>query len=264
MSDDTSWQSNEAHHSRQHPSSDQRSDISHLLKNWKYDPSGVTARTIKGVDGRRKIQMRLDLGVFQMEISGRPDGTRPREFDSLLDYYRFLQNTSAKKLNLSDDDCSELQQEAVQFYYRYLACFAIKDYESVVRDTRHNLGILEFITEHTTEAAAWEFLQFKPYVLMMESRALAEKAALGENYHEAIEEVQRGLKTIRNFWQEQGELELRESSYEIDVLSELLQSLKDRKPTREVGKLKERLHHAISTEDFEQAAQIRDQLAAME
>jgi len=224
----------------------------------------VTARTIKGEDGRPKIQMRLDLGIFQMEVTGRPDGTRPREFDSLLDYYRFLQNTSSKKLHLTDDDCSELQQEAVQFYYRYLACFAIKDYESVVRDTRHNLDILEFITEHTSEDAAWEFLQFKPYVLMMESRALAEKAALGENYHEAIEEVQRGLKTIRTFWEEQGELELRESSYEIDVLSDLLQQLKDRKPTREVGKLKERLHHAISTEDFEQAAQIRDLLASMD
>ena len=31
--------------------------------------------------------MRIDLGLLQMELDGRPDGQRPHGFESLLDYY---------------------------------------------------------------------------------------------------------------------------------------------------------------------------------
>ena len=62
-------------------------DISHILKKWPYRPGEVTARRISGRDGREKIQLRLDLGLLQMEASGRPDGERPHGFESLLAYH---------------------------------------------------------------------------------------------------------------------------------------------------------------------------------
>ena len=34
-------------------------------------------RFVAGDDGREKIQMRIDLGLIQMETTGRPDGERP-------------------------------------------------------------------------------------------------------------------------------------------------------------------------------------------
>ena len=238
-------------------------DLGPILESWAYDPASVTARKIVGEDGSEKIQLRLDMGVLQMETEGRPDGSRPRGFDTLLDYFKFMRNTS-KRLALSDEDFSALQQESVQFYYRYQACYALLDYEAVIRDTRHNLGILEFITANADEDTSWEFLQFKPYVLMMESRALAEKEAQAEDYRLAIEQVQRGLRTIREFWEDQGEMELKESSYEIEVLNELLQSLKERKPAGEITRLRDALHHAIETEDFERAAELRDRLARID
>jgi hypothetical protein len=51
-------------------------DISTILRDWDFDPEGVTVRTIQGDDGREKVQLRLDLGVMQMEMDGRPDGER--------------------------------------------------------------------------------------------------------------------------------------------------------------------------------------------
>ena len=51
-------------------------DISNLTSGWPYDADEVRARWIQADDGTRKVQLRLDLGVFQMEIEGRPDGTR--------------------------------------------------------------------------------------------------------------------------------------------------------------------------------------------
>ena len=60
----------------------------HLLDGWEFEPDQLQVRFITGDDGREKIQMRIDLGVIQMEIDGRPDGERPEGFESLLDAMR--------------------------------------------------------------------------------------------------------------------------------------------------------------------------------
>src|SRR5947209_16237480 len=62
--------------------------IDRALHNWEYEPGAVQARLIKAGDGRQVIQMRVDLGVLQLETSGRPDGGRPHGCDTYLDYLR--------------------------------------------------------------------------------------------------------------------------------------------------------------------------------
>ena len=62
-------------------------DILPLLKGWDYEPGTINVRKINGLDGKPKLQMRLDLGLLQMELTGRPDGAKPHGYDSLLDYY---------------------------------------------------------------------------------------------------------------------------------------------------------------------------------
>jgi hypothetical protein len=54
-----------------------RRDIDEALRNWDYKSGVVQARLVRAGDGREVLQMRVDLGVLQMETSGRPDGTRP-------------------------------------------------------------------------------------------------------------------------------------------------------------------------------------------
>ena len=39
-----------------------------------YEPDQLQVRIIISDDGNEKIQMRIDLGMVQMEILGRPDG----------------------------------------------------------------------------------------------------------------------------------------------------------------------------------------------
>ena len=58
-----------------------------MLKGWDYEPGTINVRKINGLDGEPKLQMRLDLGLLQMEMTGRPDGRRPHGSESLLDYY---------------------------------------------------------------------------------------------------------------------------------------------------------------------------------
>src|SRR2546429_7269356 len=62
-------------------------DLTPLLKGWDYEPGTINVRKIFGADGRPKVQMRVELGLLQMELNGRPDGARPHGHESLLDYF---------------------------------------------------------------------------------------------------------------------------------------------------------------------------------
>lgn len=63
-------------------------DLREVLAAWPYEPGRINARRIVGSDGRTCLQVRLDLGLMQMELEGRPDGRRPEGFASLLEYQR--------------------------------------------------------------------------------------------------------------------------------------------------------------------------------
>src|SRR5690349_22251545 len=62
-------------------------DIAPVLKGWDYETGSINVRKIVGIDGREKLQMRLDLGLLQMEVHGRPDGVRPHGKESYLEYF---------------------------------------------------------------------------------------------------------------------------------------------------------------------------------
>ena len=52
-------------------------DITKVLQNWDYRLGRVDARRVKGEDGADKLQLRIDLGLLQMNAQRRPDGKRP-------------------------------------------------------------------------------------------------------------------------------------------------------------------------------------------
>ena len=125
-------------------------DISETIEGWDYNPDEVTVRKIAGDDGRDKIQMRLELGLLQMEMTGRPDGKRPFGHESLFDYYLYLlekqksRYKSDQQFQLTPGDCQKLRQEALQYYHRYLSLFQLDEYQLVVRDTARNLRLFNF------------------------------------------------------------------------------------------------------------------------
>ena len=44
-------------------------DIDSVLEDWDYIPGEVNARRVTARDGRELLQMRVDMGLLQMEIS---------------------------------------------------------------------------------------------------------------------------------------------------------------------------------------------------
>ena len=63
-------------------------DLNDLLRDWPHEPGQLKVRKILGTDGKEKLQLRIDLGLIQMETSGRPDGTKPNGHESLLEYHQ--------------------------------------------------------------------------------------------------------------------------------------------------------------------------------
>lgn len=244
-------------------------DISSILDGWPYEPGKISVRRISGQDGRPKIQLRLDLGILQMETEGRPDGLRPRGFPSLLEYQQSRLETYRRRhgkpegFRVSPNDCEDLRAESVMYYHRYLAEFALEDYAAVERDTLRNLRVLDFCKCHAaSEDDRQAMEQFRPYVVMMHARARALRALEEQDFPQAHDAVTGGLRAIRDFLGDAGDAAA-EASAEVAVLEALLEEIEQRRPIDPLTRLEKELRQAVQDERYEEAAAIRDRLDAM-
>ena len=56
-----------------------RRDLDDVIQGWPYDPEPGEhlAREVRARDGRKVLQVRIELGVLQLEVRGGPTGLRP-------------------------------------------------------------------------------------------------------------------------------------------------------------------------------------------
>ena len=233
-----------------------------ILNDWPHENGNIKVRKIAGLDGREKLQLRVDLGVLQMEMTGRPDGQRPHNCESLLEYHQKRAARAEEKgeaYELTSEQCAELQQEGIQYYHRYLSLFQINDFAGVVRDTQRNLDLFTFVTEHTDrDELSWTLQQFRPYVLMMNTRAKA-SILLGQGkFAEAVAEIERGRDAIGDFFQDSNFPELVSKSSEIAFLNEWLEEVKAKRPLSKLEIMQREMETAITKELYERAAELRD------
>ncbi len=237
-------------------------DLNTILKDWPHQNGSIKVRKIVGLDGREKLQLRIDLGVLQMELRGRPDGVRPYGCESLLDYHQRRSDIADHKgesYELSSEQCAELQQEGIQYYHRYLSLFQINDFAGVVRDTQRNLDLFDFVAEHTDrDELAWTLQQFRPYVLMMNTRAKSSIFLSLGKFPEAIAEIERGRDRIVEFLRRSNFPELAARSSEINFLNEWLAEVKAKRPLSKLEVMEREMETAVAKELYERAAQLRD------
>ncbi len=242
-------------------------DLNNLLRDWPHEPGKIKVRKILGSDGKEKLQLRIDLGLIQMETSGRPDGLEPHNCESLLEYYRQKAKRAAKRgqpYQLNADDVGDLQQEGIQYYHRYISFFQLNDYQSVIRDTQRNLDMFEFVAKHAErEEFAASVEQFTPYVLMMNTRARASIEIEREDFAAAIEKIENGMERIRGFFDESENAGSAAASPELGFLTEWLDEVRARQPLTKLQKLQKEMDKAIASEAYERAAELRDAMKAL-
>ncbi len=246
-------------------------DVLPLLKGWDYEPGTINVRKINGLDGRPKLQMRLDLGLLQMEVNGRPDGQRPHGRESLLEFYEEQlkdhtdKNGTELGFHLTSSQCQSLREEAQMYYQRYLSLFVLEDFPGVIRDTDRNLRVIDLCGKYAMNEQDRLVLEpFRPYITMINVRARASILYNDKRYREALAIVKEGLESIREFFTRFGQEESYARSSEVKILRRFARDIRKKLPVDPIQKLKSQLDKAVQREAYEEAARIRDEIRRRE
>lgn len=233
--------------------------IRKLLNEWEYD-SGKTIRIINDRRGNPVMQVREMMGISEFELEGRPDGSRYRGFDTVLDEVLSRIEKSEKKFKLSEKDLDLLEKESKMFYYRYLLCFQISDFGRVVRDTEHNLKICEIAEMYSTDSKLRiSILQFRPFIVKMNaiSRAMI---SLQKNVKELAKDIlEKAIVRLRSLPDINSSIFIMEKSRSINYLETALKQLGFCKADS-IECMKKELFTAVELEDYEKAAELRDRI----
>ena len=242
-------------------------DIRPVLTGWEYEPGAINVRKIRGDDGVARLQMRLDLGLLQMELSGRPDGQRPNGCESLLDFYEVQldehkdRNGTELGFHLTSNQCQQLREEAQMYYYRYLSLYVLEDFPGVVRDTERNLRVLDMCGRYAVDEQDRLVLeQYRPYILMMNARASASILFKDKMLVEALAIVEEALANIREFFTKFGQADAYGYSSEVKVLKRFAREIRKKMPIDPVARLQSQLERAVRSEQYEEAARLRDEI----
>ncbi|MFN3190893.1 MAG: UvrB/UvrC motif-containing protein [Aureliella sp.] len=233
--------------------------LDHILGDWPFEPDGLGVRLLKGDDGRDVIQLRVDLGILQLETTGRPDGTRPEGFDTLLDLL-IRKEAEDPDLELDEDTCVEIDREFVQYYHRRVGWLRLQRFDLAVRDADHTLALMDFCREHSPcEEWSLQHEQHRAFVLFHRSQAAALAAVERQQPELAIDSINTGLEQMEENFTEMGW----EDQFESDELVERLVHLREslRSDFTIEKSLKEQLAEAVELEQYELAARLRDEMA---
>ncbi|MEM9827347.1 MAG: UvrB/UvrC motif-containing protein [Planctomycetota bacterium] len=233
--------------------------LDELLSKWPFDPNLLNVRLVKGRDGRDVIQMRIDMGVLQMETNGRPDGSKVNDCNSVLEY---LQDRvrDQPEYELTEDDAAEVDREFMQFYHRRISWLRLSFYHRAVMDADHTLTLMDLTTDISPDDE-WSQTheQYRPFVLFHRTQADALGQLEDDSPENAVTAINGGLETMRQFFIKHDAEDHFDDDELVTRLVELRESL--RKEYKVGQTLKEKLAAAVESEQYELAARLRDELS---
>jgi hypothetical protein len=235
-------------------------DIGRILHGWPYRPGAIGTRRVRAADGREVLQLRIEMGVLQLEVTGRPDGTRPKGAETYLHLLRRRRAADGRAFELTEHDCEEMDREFLQYYHRRICWLALREFRAAVADADHTLELMDFALAHSPSqpwTASHE--QYRCFVLFhrTQAAALAELEASGADA--AIEKINHGLDQIRRVLEERGGEDPSDRDEQVAQLVQLKEWL--RQEYRIGRTLEEQLADAVAAEKYELAAELRDQIA---
>ena len=237
-------------------------DIDNALQGWDFRPGMVQARLVQAADGRQVIQMRLDLGILQIETTDRPDGSRPHGCATYFEYLRQqarVADRAGQSFVLSEEQCEEADREFIQYYHRRICWLALRNYGQAIADADHTLAFMSFVHDHSpSEDYTQAHEQYRSFVLLHRTQAAAALAVEGDDPEAALDAIRDGLEKLRAFFAAYGAEEHMEEDGMVQQLRKMDESL--RKVHNIGATLQEQLAEAVAKEQYETAARLRDEL----
>ncbi len=237
-----------------------KQNIDHILSEWPFEPGEIKVRLLK-LPERQVIQMRVDLGVLQLEVGGRPDGLQVEGFPTCLEWLAAKAASNGGDFRLDAPMCMEVDREFVQYYHRRVAWLQLQQFANAVHDADHTLQLMDFCKRHSPDDE-WTISheQYRPFVLYHRTKAMALRLLEEEQDAErAIEEINRGLEALRIVFVE---YEVEEKFDEDELVRRLTEFRDNIRAKYSIDRtLQEQLADAIATEQYELAAELRDELA---
>jgi len=204
--------------------------------------------------------MRIEMGLLQMEVAGRPDGEHPGGMDTCLEWLQELAKAQGESFKLNEQQCIEIDREFLQYYHRRICCLALRRFDLAVADSDHTLALMDFIAAHSPNPQ-WSVTheQYRPFAIFHRTQAAAMLALGNSGAETAIETIEQGLKRLRRVFVKFGA----EEQYDQDELVRQLNAMKESlREEYKLGKtLAEQLADAVAGEEFERAARLRDEIA---
>ena len=152
-------------------------DIDAALRGWDFKPGVVQPRLVQARDSRQVIQMRVDLGILQIETTGRPDGTRPHGCATYFDYLKQqarVADRAGQSFALSEEQAEEADREFIQFYHRRICWLALRNYSRAIADADHTLAFMDFVRDHSpSDEYTQAHEQYRGFVIFHRTQAAA-------------------------------------------------------------------------------------------
>jgi hypothetical protein len=245
-------------------------DLEELLCGWDPPEAEICARLIRGRDGEEVVQMRIDVGLMQMMLNGRPDGERYRGMASALAHLRH--ELPLPEPAVVGADWMELLRELNQFNYRRLAlsgiadlCLAHQEAEQAarmlrgaIRDIDACLACIGLLESKPGQPVTVDDDSLPPTLLFNRARHLAQLRVIEGRYEDAIEAARQGADHLRVMLEERRITDEADRDPGVVHLNELADRL--RADYHIARTLREQLEHAVAIEDYAAAAALRKAL----
>jgi len=102
--------------------------------------------------------------------------------------------------------------------------------------------------------------QYRPYVIMMNTRAKAHLASKSRKFPLALKHIRSGLRAIKKLYDDVDQGEDFAYCPEANMLKQLAMKMRKKLPANPMRMLEMKLQRKIEEENFEEAAKIRDQI----
>jgi UvrB/uvrC motif len=242
---------------KQYAMSNRPEHIDNLLRTWQFVAEEVLVRRTQGDNGRDLLLMRVDMGVLQLEVTGKPDGKRPGGFDTYYDYLVATAFSEGQDFHLDAEKCMEVDREFYQYYHRRICWLALKEYGAATKDAEHTLKLMDFTSANAPDPQ-WALMheQYRPFVLFHKVQALALVALEKTDHDSALNIINQGLQEIERLFEEHDVKEQFDEDPFVIKLHEMRNAIEKQ---YDIGSsLAQQLADAVAAEQYELAAKIRD------